>query len=101
MGRGGCGGEAGFRPGGGRAGGWAARRQGGGYRVDGYRQPRRDENRYRLKHRAPMTRPRMRPIMKALRVVFHLGLLIGSGIEITGVAATAQTAPPKGAQAPA
>src|SRR5271166_5723591 len=40
----------------------------------------------------------MRPIMKALRVVFRLGLLIGLGTEMTDSPATAQTAPPNQAQ---
>ncbi|MFI5456630.1 MAG: tetratricopeptide repeat protein [Isosphaerales bacterium] len=39
--------------------------------------------------------------MKALRVVFRLGLLIGLGIEIPGLPATAQTTSPKAAQPPA
>ena len=39
--------------------------------------------------------------MKALRVVFRLGLLIGLGIEIPGLPATAQTTSPKEAQPPA
>src|SRR5271157_1462352 len=43
----------------------------------------------------------MRPIMKALHVVFRLGLLIGLVIEITGSPATAQTTSPKEAQHPA
>jgi len=38
--------------------------------------------------------------MKALRIVFRLGLLIGLGIEIPGLPATAQTAIPKEAQPP-
>ncbi|MFI5457788.1 MAG: tetratricopeptide repeat protein [Isosphaerales bacterium] len=36
--------------------------------------------------------------MKALRVVFRLGLLIALGLEIPGLPATAQTTPPKEAQ---
>src|ERR1700691_2411874 len=40
----------------------------------------------------------MRPIMKALRIVFRLGLLIGLGIAIPGSPTTAQTTSPKGAQ---
>ncbi|MGA2702455.1 MAG: CHAT domain-containing protein [Isosphaeraceae bacterium] len=39
--------------------------------------------------------------MKALHVVFRLGLLIGLGIEIPGLPATAQTTVPKEAQPPA
>ena len=39
--------------------------------------------------------------MKALRVVFRLGLLIGLGIEIPGLPTTAQTTSPKEAQPPA
>jgi tetratricopeptide (TPR) repeat protein len=39
--------------------------------------------------------------MKALRVLFRLGLLIGLVIEITGLPATAQTTPPNQAQPPA
>ncbi len=39
--------------------------------------------------------------MKALHVVFRLGLLIGLGIEITGLPATAQTTSPNQAQPPA
>ena len=36
--------------------------------------------------------------MKALRIVFRLGLLIGFGIAIPGSPATAQTTSPKEAQ---
>jgi tetratricopeptide (TPR) repeat protein len=43
----------------------------------------------------------MSPIMKALRVVFRLGLLIGLGIEIPGLPTSAQTTSPKEAQPPA
>jgi len=39
--------------------------------------------------------------MKALRVVFRLGLLIGLGIEIPGLSTTAQTTSPKETQPPA
>ena len=39
--------------------------------------------------------------MKALRVVFRLGLLIGLGPEIAGLPAIAQTTVPKEAQPPA
>ena len=39
--------------------------------------------------------------MKALRIVFRLGLLIGLGIEIPGPPTTAQTTSPKEAQPPA
>ena len=44
---------------------------------------------------------RMKPIMKSLRIVFRLGLLIGLGIAIPGLPATAQTTSPKEAQPPA
>ena len=43
----------------------------------------------------------MRPIMKALRVLFQSGLLIGLAIEIQALPASAQTPPPKEAQPPA
>jgi len=43
----------------------------------------------------------MRPIMKALHVVFRFGLLIGLEIGIPGVPTTAQTTSPKEAQLPA
>ncbi len=39
--------------------------------------------------------------MKALRIVFRLGLLIGLGIAIPGLPTTAQTTSPKEAQPPA
>jgi len=39
--------------------------------------------------------------MKALRVMFRLGLLIGLAIEISGLTTTAQTTFPKDRQPPA
>src|SRR5262249_11475948 len=74
------------------------RPQGGWYRVDGYRQARREENRHRFTHPTAMARHRTRPIMKTLRIVFRLGLLIGFGNELSALPTTAQTTSPKEAQ---
>src|SRR5271166_1712056 len=43
----------------------------------------------------------MRPIMRALRVAFRLGLLIGLWVVFPSMCSTAQTTPPKEAQPPA
>src|SRR5262245_7928328 len=81
--------------------GRAARREGGARSITSPR-PRREENRDRFQPRTPITRGRIRPIMKALGAVFRLGLVIGLGIEIAGWPTTAaQTTAPKDAPSPA
>ncbi len=54
-----------------------------------------------IQHPTAITRHRMKSNMKAFRVVFRLGLLIGLGIEISGLPTFGQTTPRKESQPPA